>query len=171
MLALALDYPWEKWAVFLHPSQKAIVEKKFNGPARVSGSAGTGKTIVALHRAVFLARQDHEARILLTTFSDPLARNLEEKLRILCRAMPRLRERIEVASLNSVALRLAKSAKRRLASSQRSRLARPSNRRAGRHRPLGAGLSAVCIQGMVRGRGCLAAQIMGRLPQLQAAGA
>ena len=110
MLALALDYPWEKWTVFLHPSQKAIVEKKFNGPARVSGSAGTGKTIVALHRAVFLARQDHEARILLTTFSDPLARNLEEKLRILCRAMPRLRERIEVASLNSVALRLAKSA-------------------------------------------------------------
>ena len=111
MLALALDYPWEKWTVFLHPSQKAIVEKKFNGPARVSGSAGTGKTIVALHRAVFLARQDHEARILLTTFSDPLARNLEEKLRILCGAMPRLRERIEVASLNSVALRLAKSAK------------------------------------------------------------
>ena len=109
-LALALDYPWEKWTVFLHPSQKAIVEKKFNGPARVSGSAGTGKTIVALHRAVFLARQDHEARILLTTFSDPLARNLEEKLRILCGSMPRLRERIEVASLNSVALRLAKSA-------------------------------------------------------------
>ena len=111
MLALALDYPWEKWTVFLHPSQKAIVEKKFNGPARVSGSAGTGKTIVALHRAVFLARQDNEARILLTTFSDPLARNLEEKLRILCGPMPRLRERIEVASLNSVALRLAKSAK------------------------------------------------------------
>ena len=111
MLALALDYPWEKWTVFLHPSQKAIVEKKFNGPARVSGSAGTGKTIVALHRAVFLARQDHEARILLTTFSDPLARNLEEKLRILCGSMPRLRERIEVASLNSVALRLAKAAK------------------------------------------------------------
>ena len=54
MLALALDYPWEKWTVFLHPSQKSIVEKQFNGPARVSGSAGTGKTIVALHRAVFL---------------------------------------------------------------------------------------------------------------------
>ena len=111
MLAVALDYPWEKWTVFLHPSQKAIVEKKFNGPARVSGSAGTGKTIVALHRAVFLARRDQDARILLTTFSDPLARNLEEKLRILCGSMPRLRERIEVASLNSVALRLAKSVK------------------------------------------------------------
>ena len=111
MLALALDYPWERWTVFLHPSQKSVVEKKFNGPARVSGSAGTGKTIVALHRAVVLARQDHDARILLTTFSDPLARNLEEKLRILCGSSPRIRERIEVASLNSVALRLAKSAK------------------------------------------------------------
>ena len=64
---------------------------------------------MALHRAVFLARQDHEARILLTTFSDPLARNLEEKLRILCGSSPRIRERVEVASLNSVALRLAKS--------------------------------------------------------------
>ena len=122
MLALALDYPWEKWTVFLHPSQKAIVEKKFNGPARVSGSAGTGKTIVALHRAVFLARQDHEARILLTTFSDPLARNLEEKLRILCGSSPRLRERVEVASLNSVALRLAKSVKGMLPVADEDRL-------------------------------------------------
>lgn len=43
-LALALEYPWEKWAVFLHPAQRDIVEKDYNGPARVSGSAGTGKT-------------------------------------------------------------------------------------------------------------------------------
>ncbi|WP_022949981.1 hypothetical protein [Methylohalobius crimeensis] len=42
-LARALDYPWEKWTVFLHPAQQALVEKDFNGPARVSGSAGTGK--------------------------------------------------------------------------------------------------------------------------------
>jgi mRNA-degrading endonuclease RelE of RelBE toxin-antitoxin system len=46
-LARALDYPWEKWTVFLHPAQRQIVERDFNGPARVSGSAGTGKTIVA----------------------------------------------------------------------------------------------------------------------------
>lgn len=108
-LALALDYPWEKWTVFLHPAQKAIVEKRFNGPARVSGSAGTGKTIVALHRAVFLAKQNPDARILLTTFSDPLSRNLQDKLRILCGSSPRVLERIEVTSLDSVAQRLAKS--------------------------------------------------------------
>lgn len=49
-LAQALEYPWERWAVFLHPAQREIVKKDYNGPARVSGSAGTGKTIVALHR-------------------------------------------------------------------------------------------------------------------------
>ena len=49
-------YPWEKWAVFLHLSNNLV--KEFNGPARISGSAGTGKTIVALHRAVHLARKD-----------------------------------------------------------------------------------------------------------------
>ena len=55
-LERALDYPWEKWTVFLHPAQRQLVERDYSGPARVSGSAGTGKTIVALHRAVFLAR-------------------------------------------------------------------------------------------------------------------
>jgi uncharacterized protein (TIGR04255 family) len=72
-LARALDYPWDKWTVFLHPAQRQIVEKDFAGPARVSGSAGTGKTIVALHRAVFLARSNPDARVLLTTFSESLA--------------------------------------------------------------------------------------------------
>ena len=49
-LERALEYPWEKWTVFLHPAQQQLVEKEYSGPARVSGSAGTGKTIVALHR-------------------------------------------------------------------------------------------------------------------------
>ena len=69
-LAAALEYPWEKWTVFLHPAQQGLVERKFNGPARVSGSAGTGKTVVALHRAAFLTKSDPNARILLTTFTD-----------------------------------------------------------------------------------------------------
>ena len=47
-LERALDYPWEKWTVFLHPAQRELVEREYNGPARVSGSAGTGKTIVAI---------------------------------------------------------------------------------------------------------------------------
>ncbi len=72
-LQQALDFPWEKWTVFLHPDQCQLVEKNYNGPARVSGSAGTGKTIVALHRAAYLARANTKSRILLTTFSDTLA--------------------------------------------------------------------------------------------------
>jgi hypothetical protein len=55
-LQRALDFPWEKWTVFLHPDQREMVERDYTGPARVSGSAGTGKTIVALHRAAHLAR-------------------------------------------------------------------------------------------------------------------
>lgn len=105
-LQKALEYPWEKWSVFLHPDQRAIVERNYNGPARVSGSAGTGKTVVALHRAVFLARSNPDARVLLTTFSDTLASALRSKLRVLITGEPELAERIEVGSLDSVAIRL-----------------------------------------------------------------
>ena len=105
-LQKALDYPWEKWSVFLHPDQREIVERNYNGPARVSGSAGTGKTVVALHRAVFLARSNPEARVLLTTFSDALASALQSKLRILIVGEPEIAERLEVASIDSVANRL-----------------------------------------------------------------
>jgi mRNA-degrading endonuclease RelE of RelBE toxin-antitoxin system len=72
-LQRAFDFPWEKWTVFLHPEQRQWVERDYAGPARVSGSAGTGKTIVALHRAAHLARSNPDARVLLTTFSDTLA--------------------------------------------------------------------------------------------------
>jgi superfamily I DNA/RNA helicase/mRNA-degrading endonuclease RelE of RelBE toxin-antitoxin system len=105
-LALALDYPWERWAVFLHPEQRKIVEKNFNGPARVSGTAGTGKTIVALHRAPYLARGNPQARVLLTTFSEPLANVLRAKLRLLLTGEPRLGERIEVYSMDAIGRRL-----------------------------------------------------------------
>jgi mRNA-degrading endonuclease RelE of RelBE toxin-antitoxin system len=105
-LQLALDYPWEKWAVFLHPAQRQLVEKDFNGPAKVAGSAGTGKTIVALHRAVHLARANPDARMLLTTFSDMLANALRTRLRLLIGSQPRLGEQIEVLSMKAVGLRL-----------------------------------------------------------------
>jgi len=82
-LKLALDYPWDQWAIFLHPSQRRIVEQKFSGPARVSGSAGTGKTVVVLHRAAAILKNDVNARVLLTTFSSPLANALEHKLKML----------------------------------------------------------------------------------------
>jgi mRNA-degrading endonuclease RelE of RelBE toxin-antitoxin system len=82
-LRRALDFPWDQWTVFLHPSQRQVVEQSFSGPARVSGSAGTGKTVVALHRAANILRQHSQVRLLLTTFSLPLANALDGKLRIL----------------------------------------------------------------------------------------
>ena len=102
----ALDYPWEKWTVFLHPEQRELVERDYAGPAKVSGSAGTGKTIVALHRAVYLAKKHPEGRVLLTTFSDTLANALQTKLRRLIGKEPRLGERIDVCSLHSLGIRL-----------------------------------------------------------------
>jgi len=105
-LQRALEYPWDKWAVFLHPDQRVLVERTYTGPARVSGSAGTGKTIVALHRAVHLARQNPDARVLLTTFSDILANALKVKLRRLISNEPHLGERIDVAAIDQVGQRL-----------------------------------------------------------------
>lgn len=105
-LAVALDYPWDKWTVFLHPAQRQIVEKSYRGPARVAGSAGTGKTIVALHRAVYLARSHPEARVLLTTFSSTLANALRTRLRRLIASEPRLGERLEMDAIEEVGVRL-----------------------------------------------------------------
>jgi hypothetical protein len=108
-LQRALDFPWEKWTVFLHPEQREWVERDYASPARVSGSAGTGKTIVALHRAAYLARAHPSARVLLTTFSDTLANALRTKLKRLLGNEPRLAERIDVHSLNAIGLRLYKA--------------------------------------------------------------
>lgn len=108
-LQQALDFPWEKWTIFLHPEQRQWVERDYAGPARVSGSAGTGKTIVALHRAAHLARTHPDARVLLTTFSDTLANALQLKLKRLLGSEPRLAERMDVHSLNAVGLRLYKA--------------------------------------------------------------
>ncbi|MEO8380213.1 MAG: 3'-5' exonuclease [Acidobacteriota bacterium] len=105
-LERALEAPWEKWTVFLHPAQQQLVTRDFNGPARIGGSAGTGKTIVALHRAVHLARSYEDARILLTTFSDTLANALRLRLRLLIGNEPRIAERLEVQSMIAIARRL-----------------------------------------------------------------
>ncbi len=108
-LERALESPWDKWSVFLHPDQRQLIERDYSGPARVSGSAGTGKTIVALHRAAFLARSNPEARVLLTTFSDILANSLRTRLRRLIGNEPRLGERLEVHSLDGIGARLYKA--------------------------------------------------------------
>ena len=102
-LKLALDYPWEKWTIFLHPAQRQLVERDYNGPARISGSAGTGKTIVALHRAVYLARQHPDATLLLAAFSNALANALEVKLAQLVGDIDGIRDRIQIHTIKDFA--------------------------------------------------------------------
>lgn len=74
-----LDRPIEDWMVFLHPDQRRVAEAAYSGPARVRGAAGTGKTVVALHRASALARRfGPDERILFVTFADHLVPVLGE---------------------------------------------------------------------------------------------
>lgn len=102
-LRAALDAPWEKWIVFLHPDQRGFVEKHFNGPAYVSGSAGTGKTVVALHRAAYLVKENPNARIFMTTFSKTLAARLGQHLTLLMGEGNKDRARVEVDHLHKLA--------------------------------------------------------------------
>lgn len=102
-LQAALDAPFEKWAVFLHPLQRGVVERDYSGPVRVAGSAGTGKTVVALHRVMRILHDDPSARVLLTTFSDPLADALQRKLAILTGGRRELSDRVTVASFRRIA--------------------------------------------------------------------
>ena len=108
-LERALSYPWDKWTVFLHPAQRDLVERNYTGAARVAGSAGTGKTVVALHRAVHLARTYPDARVLLTTFSIALARNLRQMLKRLIGNGQELQDRIAVRAIDEVGLDLYES--------------------------------------------------------------
>ncbi|MGC7872066.1 UvrD-helicase domain-containing protein [Desulfosporosinus sp. SYSU MS00001] len=77
--------PLEKWRIFLHPTQRKIVEKRYSGAARVLGGAGTGKTVVAMHRAKMLAGQLRgKDKLLFTTFTANLAGDIKENLRKIC---------------------------------------------------------------------------------------
>lgn len=102
-LAQALQKPWAEWLVFLHPSQRAAVERNFNGPARVSGGAGTGKSVVAMHRAAALARSSQDGRVLLTTFSKTLAGRLSQGMDTLMGPASDARQRVEVTHLHAYA--------------------------------------------------------------------
>lgn len=88
---------WDTWCVYLHPSQRRIAYHSYNGPFRVCGSAGTGKTVVALHHAKYVLEADAGARVLVTTFSNPLACDLRRRC---CPLMsPRALERCDVTTL------------------------------------------------------------------------
>jgi len=75
------DEDFAAWRVFLHPEQRRYATATYTGPFRLSGGAGTGKTVVLLHRARYLARQNPSARILLTTFTKNLAQAMKADLR------------------------------------------------------------------------------------------
>jgi len=108
-LAAILAAPLEQWRVFLHPSQSKIATMRSGGSARVLGGAGTGKTVVAMHRARFLATnvfKEPGQRVLFTTFTLNLAADIRANLKRMCG--PEI-ERIEVKHLQAVARDILRS--------------------------------------------------------------
>lgn len=105
-LEKAFKFPLDKWALYLHPDQKLVVDENFAGPARISGAAGTGKTVVALHRAAHLLRKNPEARLLLTTFSSPLSNTLKYKLNMLLHGEANIDQRVSILPFYGVASEL-----------------------------------------------------------------
>lgn len=95
-----MSEPLEKWRVFLHPTQRKIVNKHYSGAARVLGGAGTGKTVVAMHRARHLAaKAQGQEKILFTTYTANLAQDIRENLRKICSTLEM--RRIEVINLDA----------------------------------------------------------------------
>ncbi|MFF8590859.1 UvrD-helicase domain-containing protein [Streptomyces sp. NPDC015220] len=99
---------FQAWKVFLHPAQARLVNRDYNGPARVSGGPGTGKTIVALHRIHHLLKQlkpGHDKPILLTTFTKNLAADLHARLSDLV-GDPALLARVDITHIDELAYKV-----------------------------------------------------------------
>ncbi len=106
-LEALLAAPLAMWRVFLHPSQRKLVERDWNGPVRVLGGAGTGKTVVAMRRAVWLARKLKDIPgkpVLLTTFTRTLAEDIKAQIAMIATSPER--ERIEIVNIDQWALGL-----------------------------------------------------------------
>ncbi|MCA1942714.1 MAG: UvrD-helicase domain-containing protein, partial [Yonghaparkia sp.] len=101
-LAGMLAAPIEEWMAFLHPDQARLVRRSFSGPARIRGAAGTGKTVVGLHRAAYLARAS-TGRVVVTTFVKTLPAVLGS---LLHRLAPDVVERVEFTGVHSFAVRV-----------------------------------------------------------------
>ncbi|MFN7698895.1 MAG: UvrD-helicase domain-containing protein [Deltaproteobacteria bacterium] len=101
-LDAALKHPLDVWRVFLHPRQRRLAQARTKGPVRVLGGAGTGKTVVALHRAAFLVREAFtkpDDRVLFTTFNVNLANDLKSQLAKLLE--PDELARVEVVNIDA----------------------------------------------------------------------
>ncbi|MEW1671028.1 MULTISPECIES: UvrD-helicase domain-containing protein [Streptomyces] len=100
-----------RWKSFLHPTQAKLVERRYNGPARVGGGPGTGKTVVALHRVRHLVRQlpsGNDKPVLLTTYNKNLAADLRSRLLEL--GGEELLGRVDVSHVDQLALRVVREA-------------------------------------------------------------
>lgn len=97
-------YPFATWRVYLHPTQRAVVDAAYKGPARVTGGPGTGKTVVALHRAHMLAQRG-EGKVLVTTFTSTLSETLQNGLDMLVDD-EHVQSRIEVSNIDRIAHRV-----------------------------------------------------------------
>ncbi|MEF8753224.1 MAG: UvrD-helicase domain-containing protein [Accumulibacter sp.] len=100
-LEALLAAPLERWRVFLHPSQRKLVEREWSGPVKVTGGAGTGKTVVAMHRTARLARQFATLPgrpVVFTTFTKTLSDDIRQHLGLLC--TPQELQKIQVVNLD-----------------------------------------------------------------------
>jgi len=102
LLAGIMAQPIEEWMSFLHPQQAKLVRRSFPGPCRLRGPAGTGKTVVGLHRAAYLART-RPGKILVTSFVKTLPGVLHE---LLNRLAPDVADRVEFTGVHAFAARL-----------------------------------------------------------------
>lgn len=102
MLEGLMAAPIEEWMAFLHPAQARVVRRSYNGPARIRGAAGTGKTVVALHRAAYLART-RQGKVLVTTYIRTLPDVLRQQL---TRLAPDVVDRVEFAGVHETAKRI-----------------------------------------------------------------
>ncbi|RVW02691.1 UvrD-helicase domain-containing protein [Rhodococcus xishaensis] len=93
-------HPFALWRIYLHPTQQAVVDATFRGPARVTGGPGTGKTVVALHRAHRLAQQTTDP-VLVTTFTSTLTDSLHAGIKLLATS-PEVLDRIDVQHLDKL---------------------------------------------------------------------
>jgi hypothetical protein len=100
-LSAIMNAPLAQWRVFLHPTQRKLATKDFSGPARVLGGAGTGKTVLAIHRAKWLAenRTPADKRVFFTTFTKNLAIDVRDNLSMLCNA--ETMKKLEVVNLDA----------------------------------------------------------------------
>jgi hypothetical protein len=95
--AAALE-PIESWMTWLHPLQARQVSRTYHGPARIRGGAGTGKTVLALHRAKYLAARGD--RVLFTSYLKTLA---PINRALFARLAPGQRDRVKFATVHAVA--------------------------------------------------------------------